>query len=83
MSAECKHCGRDLDGDFNCGACECERRLALAIEALGDAQDTICSEFCTRDKHHPLCDRPRFALSKLSKTRNYSPTPTASEGESK
>jgi hypothetical protein len=33
MSAECKLCGRDLDADFNCGACTFmdERNAAVKI----------------------------------------------------
>lgn len=33
MSAECRKCGRDLDGDFKCGSCSCEKKLSdLEVE---------------------------------------------------
>lgn len=28
MSAECRKCGRDLDGDFKCGSCDCAKKLS-------------------------------------------------------
>lgn len=34
MSAECKHCGRDLDGDFNCAACIWEQEYQKVAFAL-------------------------------------------------
>ena len=39
MSAECRKCGRDLDGDFKCGTCECEAKLEIAIKALTEIRN--------------------------------------------
>lgn len=40
--------------------------LESAVEALKDAQETICGEFCGGKGHHPVCKTPSAALSRLA-----------------
>lgn len=48
MSAECRKCGRDLDGDFKCGTCSCEIRYELLkaqADKLAEAGAAVLTQF--------------------------------------